>query len=144
MPEKVPTRAPPIRWPSTSGGSVIDPMVWITPSTAATMPSAGMASPMVVTAAATAWDSTVAQSISGDKSGSLRMVGVLTSAQSPDDIDDVLAVTLTTRSGLAYTQNVEVYRRSERTVKGDDGAEETQIVIEAVIEDAASGGILNS
>ena len=94
--------------------------------------------------AATAWDSTVAQSISGDKSGSLRMVGVLTSAQSPDDIDDVLAVTLTTRSGLAYTQNVEVYRRSERTVKGDDGAEETQIVIEAVIEDAASGGILNS
>ena len=31
-------------WPSTSGGSLIEPMVWITPSTAATMPSAGVPS----------------------------------------------------------------------------------------------------
>ena len=38
---KVPTKAPPIIPPNTSGGSVIEPMVLMTPSTAATMPSAG-------------------------------------------------------------------------------------------------------
>ena len=51
---KVPTSAPPMRWPSTAGGSVIEPMVWMTPSTAATMPSAGRPSAMVCTASTTA------------------------------------------------------------------------------------------
>jgi len=37
----VPTSAEPIMPPSTSGGSLIAPMVLITPRTAATMPSAG-------------------------------------------------------------------------------------------------------
>ena len=41
---EVPTSAPPIISPSTSGGSVIAPMVLITPSTAATIPRAGRAS----------------------------------------------------------------------------------------------------
>ncbi len=51
---KVPTSAPPMRWPSTAGGSVIEPMVWMTPSTAATMPSAGKASAVDCTAVTTA------------------------------------------------------------------------------------------
>ena len=43
----VPTSAEPIMPPRISGGSEIAPMVLITPSTAATMPSAGSASAMV-------------------------------------------------------------------------------------------------
>ena len=41
MPAKVPTSAAPIRWPSTSGDWSSAPIALMTPSTAATMPSAG-------------------------------------------------------------------------------------------------------
>ena len=43
----MPTSAPPIILPSTAGGWSIEAMVLITPSTAATMPSAGSASAML-------------------------------------------------------------------------------------------------
>ena len=45
MPRKVPTRADPIMPPSTAGGAPTEAMVLTTPSTAATMPKAGSASP---------------------------------------------------------------------------------------------------
>ena len=41
MPANVPTSAAPIRPPSNSGDWSSAPMAWMTPSTAATMPSAG-------------------------------------------------------------------------------------------------------
>ena len=47
MPAKVPTSAAPIRPPSTSGDWSSAPMALMTPSTAATMPSAGRPSATV-------------------------------------------------------------------------------------------------
>ena len=46
-PRNVPTSAPPIILPRTSGGSEMEAIVLITPSTAATIPSAGIPSAMV-------------------------------------------------------------------------------------------------
>jgi hypothetical protein len=52
-----PTRAPPIILPRISTGSLIEAMVFTTPSTAATMPNAGSASATLCNAAARAWTS---------------------------------------------------------------------------------------
>jgi hypothetical protein len=55
---KVPTRAEPIIAPRMLGGLSIEPIVLTTPSTAATMPSAGSASPSdvsVVCGPCTSW-----------------------------------------------------------------------------------------
>ena len=50
MPANVPTSAAPIRCPSTSGDWSSAPIALMTPSTAATMPSAGSASDTVTSA----------------------------------------------------------------------------------------------
>lgn len=91
----------------------------------------------------TGYSDTTQVTVAGDSSALIRIVGVLSTTQSPDDLKGEISVTATSYSGKAYTQAVKVRSVSEDYEKGDDGAREGVIVIEGVIEDMTSGSFLN-
>lgn len=92
---------------------------------------------------ATGRTATCAKTVDGDHHAELRLLGVLDSTETPPRAKSVLTVVLTTRSGLVYTQDARVTASEQIVDKRDNGAGPQVIVIEAVIEDATSGSILN-